>query len=171
MRKSSELKVGDIVIVNPNERIPADMILLYTKEESGTVFIRTDQLDGETDWKLRKPINLTQTRVYGSKDFKEFLGMNYSIKASRPTNEIYKFEGVFKDRTNKTKESLNLEQSLWANCVLASAKIIGKKKKLQFNYIIKRNRHIHRQRNPNANELSKAKNQNGSTGHFPKLPL
>ena len=30
-KKSSQLKVGDIVQVNPNERIPADMILLYTK--------------------------------------------------------------------------------------------------------------------------------------------
>ena len=30
------------------------MVLIHTKDESGTVFIRTDQLDGETDWKLRK---------------------------------------------------------------------------------------------------------------------
>jgi len=29
------------------------MILLHTSEGSGTCFIRTDQLDGETDWKLR----------------------------------------------------------------------------------------------------------------------
>jgi phospholipid-translocating ATPase len=36
------------------------MILLYTTEKGGSVFIRTDQLDGETDWKLRKAISLTQ---------------------------------------------------------------------------------------------------------------
>jgi len=29
------------------------MILLHTSDSSGTCFIRTDQLDGETDWKLR----------------------------------------------------------------------------------------------------------------------
>jgi len=29
------------------------MILLQTEDKTGTVFIRTDQLDGETDWKLR----------------------------------------------------------------------------------------------------------------------
>lgn len=29
------------------------MILLRTTEDSGSCFIRTDQLDGETDWKLR----------------------------------------------------------------------------------------------------------------------
>ena len=33
--------------------MPADLILLRTTEKSGTCFLRTDQLDGETDWKLR----------------------------------------------------------------------------------------------------------------------
>ena len=36
-----------------NQRVPADLILLRTTEKSGTCFVRTDQLDGETDWKLR----------------------------------------------------------------------------------------------------------------------
>ena len=40
-----------------NERIPADCVLLWSGDPSGTVFIKTDQLDGETDWKLRNPIN------------------------------------------------------------------------------------------------------------------
>jgi phospholipid-translocating ATPase len=53
------MKVGDIIKVHQNERIPADMILLYTTEKGGSIFIRTDQLDGETDWKLRKAIALT----------------------------------------------------------------------------------------------------------------
>lgn len=54
------MKVGQIIKVNQNERIPADLILLYTTEKSGSVFIRTDQLDGETDWKLRKAVTFTQ---------------------------------------------------------------------------------------------------------------
>lgn len=36
------MKVGDIIKVCQNERFPADMILLYTTEKSGSVFIRTD---------------------------------------------------------------------------------------------------------------------------------
>lgn len=39
---SSELRVGHIVEINANERIPADILLLYTSEEIGTCFIRTD---------------------------------------------------------------------------------------------------------------------------------
>src|SRR5262249_11457336 len=34
-------------------QVPADMVLMRTTEASGACFIRTDQLDGETDWKLR----------------------------------------------------------------------------------------------------------------------
>lgn len=50
---SSYLRVGDLVHLEKNQRVPADLVLLRTSEASGTCFIRTDQLDGETDWKLR----------------------------------------------------------------------------------------------------------------------
>jgi phospholipid-translocating ATPase len=50
---SSSIRVGDLVLLEKDQRVPADMILLHTSEGSGTCFIRTDQLDGETDWKLR----------------------------------------------------------------------------------------------------------------------
>jgi phospholipid-translocating ATPase len=39
---SKDLKVGQIVKVTHNERVPADLLLLYTTEKSGSVFIRTD---------------------------------------------------------------------------------------------------------------------------------
>ena len=56
---SENMRVGDVIKVHQNERVPADLLLLYTTEKSGAVFIRTDQLDGETDWKLRKAVALT----------------------------------------------------------------------------------------------------------------
>jgi phospholipid-translocating ATPase len=39
---SAQLKVGQIVKVHQNERLPADLLLLYTTEKTGAVFIRTD---------------------------------------------------------------------------------------------------------------------------------
>ena len=40
--KADELTVGDIALVQSGERVPADMVLLYTTDKSGTVFIKTD---------------------------------------------------------------------------------------------------------------------------------
>lgn len=57
---ASSIKVGDMVLLEKNQRVPADMVLLTTNEEEGTCFIRTDQLDGETDWKLKVAVGETQ---------------------------------------------------------------------------------------------------------------
>lgn len=51
--------MGDIIEINSNQRVPADVIVLCTDEKDGNVFIRTDQLDGETDWKVRSAIKHT----------------------------------------------------------------------------------------------------------------
>ena len=52
--------MGDMLLLHKDERIPADVILLRTTEKQGTCFIRTDQLDGETDWKMRVAVAPTQ---------------------------------------------------------------------------------------------------------------
>lgn len=72
-------------------RVPADLILISTSEEDGTVFIRTDQLDGETDWKLRKAIKYTQKRK--THDLQK---LNGCVRVEMPRIDIYKFVGLFK---------------------------------------------------------------------------
>ncbi|KAI9346290.1 hypothetical protein BDR26DRAFT_834961 [Obelidium mucronatum] len=51
--RSADLSVGDFVIIPKDQSVPADCILLRTTSDGGACFIRTDQLDGETDWKMR----------------------------------------------------------------------------------------------------------------------
>lgn len=63
---SSSLRVGDLIHLEKNQRVPADVVLLWTSDSSGTCFIRTDQLDGETDWKLR--VAVPETQKMGEKD-------------------------------------------------------------------------------------------------------
>lgn len=58
---SSRIRVGDLVVLKKDQRVPADMVLMRTTESSGACFIRTDQLDGETDWKLRLAVPTTQS--------------------------------------------------------------------------------------------------------------
>lgn len=61
--EARNIKVGDLIVLNPNERAPADLLLLWTSDPSGSLFIRTDQLDGETDWKRRRPLTSTQSAI------------------------------------------------------------------------------------------------------------
>jgi phospholipid-translocating ATPase len=117
---SSALKVGDIIEVHANQRVPADLLLLYTSDESGTVFIRTDQLDGETDWKLRKPVKYTQKIVEGGRPL---FGINTKVTAEAPRAHIYDFIGKVESEAQRGPgytESLSLENTMWANTVLAS---------------------------------------------------
>lgn len=74
---SSTLQVGDLIVLEKNQRVPADMVILKTHEEEGQCFIRTDQLDGETDWKLRNAAASTQAQdtAHLFKRSKEMTGM------------------------------------------------------------------------------------------------
>ena len=69
--------------------MPADMVLLRTTEHSGSCFIRTDQLDGETDWKLKIAIPATQ-KLQRDEDL---LAMQASVYAEKPQKDIYSFIG------------------------------------------------------------------------------
>uniref|UniRef100_A0A914WNS1 P-type ATPase N-terminal domain-containing protein n=1 Tax=Plectus sambesii TaxID=2011161 RepID=A0A914WNS1_9BILA len=57
---SSQITVGDMIVIHKDQRVPADVVLLRTTEKQGACFVRTDQLDGETDWKLRIAVPHTQ---------------------------------------------------------------------------------------------------------------
>jgi len=89
--KSRDIKIGDVIEIHQNEKVPADMIILKSFEESsGGVFIRTDQLDGETDWKLRKAPPSTQK----FHTINDILDRNFIIIVDPPEKKIYEFNGV-----------------------------------------------------------------------------
>ncbi|XP_058608929.1 probable phospholipid-transporting ATPase IIB isoform X2 [Onychostoma macrolepis] len=121
--KSSDIQVGDLIIVEKNQRIPADMIFLRTSEKTGSCFIRTDQLDGETDWKLRIAVACTQ-RLPALGDL---FSISAYVYAQKPQLDIHSFEGNFtrEDCDPPIHESLSIENTLWASTVVASGTVIG----------------------------------------------
>nr|XP_049697704.1 probable phospholipid-transporting ATPase IIB isoform X1 [Helicoverpa armigera] len=118
---SSELRVGDIVMLHKGQRVPADMILLRTNETMGTVFIRTDQLDGEIDWKLRIPLPSTQKLPTDA----HLLDINAQIFAEKPEKDIHSFIGTCTRLDEETSDSLHIENTLWSGCVVASGQATG----------------------------------------------
>lgn len=73
------------------------MVLIYTTEKAGSVFIRTDQLDGETDWKLRQPLQATQSGIRDEKlrDITSF--SSAKVHCEHPSKQIYEFAGLFQN--------------------------------------------------------------------------
>jgi phospholipid-translocating ATPase len=120
----ANLKSGSIVKVTKGRRIPADMILLWTSDPSGTIFLKTDQLDGETDWKVRESIKHTQTMI--DLNIETLWASNCCIQAMEPSQKIYEFNGTFfKEPYSDDFEGLRLKHTLWANTTVASGEAIG----------------------------------------------
>ncbi|XP_064433647.1 probable phospholipid-transporting ATPase IIB isoform X17 [Mirounga angustirostris] len=121
--KSSDIQVGDLIIVEKNQRIPSDMVFLRTSEKAGSCFIRTDQLDGETDWKLKVAVSCTQ-RLPALGDL---FSISAYVYAQKPQLDIHSFEGTFtrEDCDPPIHESLSIENTLWASTIVASGTVIG----------------------------------------------
>ncbi|KYR01728.1 hypothetical protein DLAC_01739 [Tieghemostelium lacteum] len=125
---SSDIKVGHYIRIDTNQRVPCDMVFLRTTEKSGASFIRTDQLDGETDWKLRRTVSMTQ-KLPTDESLSQ---LNASVYVEKPKKDIYtfignftKYEGTQGNHGTGETESLSVENTLWANTVIASGNVIG----------------------------------------------
>lgn len=124
VKQSAQLQPGDLIYIQTQQRIPADLVLLATTEATGTVFIRTDQLDGETDWKVRRAIGHTQQLI--KFDYLESASLlNGYVQCDPPNDQIYEFKGLFKQVDQNKSEPLNLENTLWTNTILATGQVLG----------------------------------------------
>lgn len=122
--RSRDLQVGDLVKIYKDRRIPADIMLLRTADGTGEAFIRTDQLDGETDWKLRTALAATQSL----NDDDALMTSNFRLSAEPPISDIHKFNGKFTQMSGDDIQDfgVGIDGMMWANTVLASGPhIIG----------------------------------------------
>ncbi|KPI41608.1 putative phospholipid-transporting ATPase NEO1 [Cyphellophora attinorum] len=151
-KRSRDIRVGDILKLEKNQRVPADVVILQSITGDGSMindpsasaaseaFIRTDQLDGETDWKLRLPCPLTQglkvddfTKLRISagapdRDVNSFAG---KVDFVDPTSQQYDPHLSLSDAsdvshpddvTSKAPPSapLTIDNTAWCNTVIAS---------------------------------------------------
>lgn len=95
-------------------------MILATSEPTGSIFIKTDQLDGETDWKVRRAIRTTHSILTADK----FAAMpDCLVNYAPPCEDIYDFLGSFQG--DGKREALGLDNTAWANTVLAAGWMIG----------------------------------------------
>ncbi|XP_059621420.1 phospholipid-transporting ATPase ID isoform X2 [Phlebotomus argentipes] len=109
----SGVQVGDIIRMENNQFVAADILLLSSSEPNGLCFIETAELDGETNLKCKQC--LVETAEMSQHD--ELLGkFNGEIVCEPPNNLLNKFEGTLMWKGQKF--SLDNEKILLRGCVL-----------------------------------------------------
>ncbi|CAG9465195.1 unnamed protein product [Pedinophyceae sp. YPF-701] len=88
----SDVRVGDIVHIAPNEALCADVVLLASGGEEGVAYVETSNLDGETNLKLRRAPDETAARQ-GEAALAELAERGARVQCDHPNNHLYTFNG------------------------------------------------------------------------------
>eukprot|EP00049_Salpingoeca_infusionum_P023355 m.11630 g.11630 ORF g.11630 m.11630 type:complete len:1209 (+) comp5754_c0_seq1:260-3886(+) len=112
------LHVGDIVKLECDDIIPADLLLLASTHEDRICFLETANIDGET--------NLKQRRVYCERDYEAFQPAEFDdvLECELPNAKIYHFNGNIP--YNGRPVPLDSSNLLLRGCVLRNTEsVIG----------------------------------------------
>lgn len=88
--KWKNLRVGDLVKVHKDEYFPADLLLLSSIYEDGICYVETMNLDGETNLKLKRSLEVTN-HLRDEESFQKFAAV---IKCEDPNERLYSFVGT-----------------------------------------------------------------------------
>ncbi|KAH8275921.1 hypothetical protein KR044_012849, partial [Drosophila immigrans] len=111
--KWSEVQVGDVIRLDNNQFVAADILLLTTSEPNGLCFIETAELDGETNLKAKQCLMET-TELADHHDL--LWNFNGEIICERPNNLLNKFEGTLIWKNQRF--ALDNDKILLRGCVL-----------------------------------------------------
>jgi len=108
-----KVKVGDIIRLENDQFIAADLLILTTSEPNGLCYIETAELDGETNLKCRQC--LMETAEMGQ-DEGRIGSFDGEIVCEPPNNHLNKFDGQLS--WNSRHYSLDNDKILLRGCVL-----------------------------------------------------
>ena len=85
-----DVRVGDVVRVRCDQPLPADIVLVSTaREATGTCFIDTCNLDGETNLKTRQALE----PLKGLQSLGAVASLRCALEVENPQRDIYSFNG------------------------------------------------------------------------------
>ncbi|XP_074150567.1 putative phospholipid-transporting ATPase IM isoform X1 [Sminthopsis crassicaudata] len=111
--KWMNVKAGDIIKLENNQFVAADLLLLSSSEPHGLCYIETAELDGETNLKVRHALPVTSELGADISSLAKFDGI---VACEPPNNKLDKFTGDLSWKDNKYP--LNNEKIILRGCVL-----------------------------------------------------
>ncbi|XP_049629083.1 phospholipid-transporting ATPase FetA-like [Suncus etruscus] len=111
--KWMNIEVGDIIKIENNKPVPADMLLLCSSEPYGLTYIETSELDGETNLKVKQAMKATFEMEGNLKLLTDFNG---EVNCEAPNNKLDKFTGIL--TYNGRKSYLNHDKIILRGCII-----------------------------------------------------
>ncbi|XP_049651514.1 phospholipid-transporting ATPase ID-like isoform X1 [Accipiter gentilis] len=111
--KWMNVQVGDIIKLENNNFVTADLLLLSSSEPHSLTYIETAELDGETNLKVKQA--LTVTAELGE-DLQKLTEFNGEVKCEAPNNKLDKFTGTL--TLQGEKYALDNEKMLLRGCTI-----------------------------------------------------
>ncbi|KAM9488041.1 phospholipid-transporting ATPase ID isoform 1-T2 [Clarias gariepinus] len=106
------VRVGDIIKLDNNQFVAADLLLLSSTEPHGLCYIETAELDGETNMKVRQSLSVTSELADPTK-LAQFDG---EVVCEPPNNKLDRFCGTL--YWKECKYTLTNQNMLLRGCVL-----------------------------------------------------
>ncbi|GCC30672.1 phospholipid-transporting ATPase ID [Chiloscyllium punctatum] len=111
--KWMHVEVGDVIRMENNHFVTADMLLLSSSEPYGLTYIETAELDGETNLKVKQALTVTSDMGENTQALASFDG---EVRCEAPNNRLDKFKGTLTYKENKYP--LDNEKILLRGCTL-----------------------------------------------------
>ncbi|CDK29690.1 unnamed protein product [Kuraishia capsulata CBS 1993] len=120
------IKVGDMVKVQNNEEVPADILILATSDADGGCYVETKNLDGETNLKVRQALKCSSTYVKHASDLAK---AKFYVESEGPHANMYSYQGNLKyyvnghaDPENMSNEPVTINNLLLRGVTLRNTK-------------------------------------------------
>ncbi|OAA71609.1 ATPase, P-type, phospholipid-translocating, flippase [Cordyceps fumosorosea ARSEF 2679] len=85
----SNLKVGDVIRLNRDDSVPADIVLLWTSDENDVAYIDTMALDGETNLKSKQ----LSSALSGCGTIEGIANCKATFVVENPNPQLFNFDG------------------------------------------------------------------------------
>lgn len=122
-----EVKVGDVIRVQNNEEVPADVLILSSSDSDNCCFVETKNLDGETNLKVKQAMKFS-SQNHELKRADDFMGIDFEVESEGPHPNLYSYQGfvLHSMQGEPLKEPATVNNLMLRGCTLRNTKwVVG----------------------------------------------